>query len=320
MNSLSKLFIIGNGFDLAHGIPSTFNHFKEYLRYNYSYDYSGYSVDLWLEPTTYPDGGEEYNIADCAKIIDFMIRSISDSKRDGENWSDFEIRMGEFDYSVLEEDILVQYDKEGDENYSSTREMYERAYKDLAGVMGKLPILFSEWINDLSIPNLCFSVPNLETYYFIKELIDAENDIFFTFNYTNTLEELYEAQEVLHIHGTQNSEIIVGHSAVREFGNMKYEQDEQMYSIHANLQKPTDRIIEENSEFFQSLEGKVDSIYSYGFSFSDVDLVYIRELLEHVDSSNIEWYLHCYDSEQRREEFKNIIKSCGFLGSFREFG
>ncbi|MBC1526929.1 hypothetical protein HB981_01255 [Listeria seeligeri] len=47
MRSINKLFIIGNGFDLVHGIPSTFNHFKEYFRYTCLYKHDVYS-NPWL--------------------------------------------------------------------------------------------------------------------------------------------------------------------------------------------------------------------------------------------------------------------------------
>ncbi|WP_223389903.1 AbiH family protein [Liquorilactobacillus hordei] len=43
MSIINKLFIIGNGFDLIHGISSTFNHFKEYFRYTYEYVYDEYT-------------------------------------------------------------------------------------------------------------------------------------------------------------------------------------------------------------------------------------------------------------------------------------
>lgn len=321
MNSLSKLFIIGNGFDLAHGIPSTFNHFKEYLRSTYSYDYNEVPSNFWLESKTSPDGGVIYDIAECAKIIDFMTcdayKSCDEDDSDKENWSYFEKRMGNFDYSVIEEEIQDQYDKEGDLNIFSTGNNYEYAYNDLIGVMSELPELFSEWINKIPIPTEYFFVTKLEIYYSFSELIDADEDIFLTFNYTNTLESLYDAENVRHIHGQQDSDIIVGHKEYRNFGEQPYNQDIQMNSIHNLFEKPTARIIEENSDFFEELE-EVNSIYSYGFSFSDVDLVYIKEIVSNIDTSGMTWYLQAYQRKDH-DRYKKIIKDCGFIGSFSEF-
>lgn len=320
VNILSKLFIIGNGFDLAHGIPSTFNHFKEYLRVTYSYDYNHNMPNLWLESITGPDGDEIYNIDNCAQIIDFMICNASENLKrgHGENWNEFEKVMGEFDYRLIEYDITTQYDKEGDENIFITSNNYEDAYNDLENVMSNLPGLFAEWINKIPIPENCFSVSNLETYYSFSELIDADEDIFFTFNYTDTLESLYNAENVTHIHGTQDSDIIVGHSKYRNFEELAYNQDIQMRLIHNAFEKPTTRIIEENSDFFEGLEGEVDSIYSYGFSFEEVDIVYIKEIMNNIDTSDVTWYLHSYQQKEH-EKFKKTIRECGFLGIFSEF-
>lgn len=70
--------------------------------------------------------------------------------------------------------------------------------------------------------------------------------------------------------------------------------------------------------FFKELQGDVDSIYSYGFSFGEVDLIYIEEIFKHLNSENIIWYLHYYD-KTKNEKYKEKNKKCGFLGSFSEF-
>ncbi|HHQ1242397.1 TPA: bacteriophage abortive infection AbiH family protein, partial [Listeria innocua] len=277
MSSINKLFIIGNGFDLAHGVPSTFNHFKEYLRCTYLYEHDVYP-SLWLPASTDYDGEICYKIEDCAQIIDFMICDSClriGSEDEGENWSDFERAIGRFDYSLLEEDIEIQYDKEGDINPFHTGNNYEDAYNDLSNVMLKLPELFSEWINNIPILENCFSVFNLDNYYSILELIDKEHDVFLTFNYTETLENLYEAENVTHIHGNQTSPVL-GHNNTSRIEEQSYHQDTYINTMNETLKKPTDRIIEEKSYFFKNLEGEIDSIYSYGFSFGEVDLIYLK--------------------------------------------
>jgi len=312
---LSKLFIIGNGFDLAHGIPTTFNHFKEYLRNNYKYDYDEYPSSLWLDSRTSNDGSQIYDDDQCAKIIDFMICEVN---LDREDWNDFEKSMGHFDYSLIEDEIEEQYDKEGDVNPFYSRNNYEQAYNDLSNVMSRLTYLFSNWIETIKIPENCYSVFNLNTYYNFSELIDVNNDTFLSFNYTETLEKLYEVDTVTHIHGKQNGNIIIGHNVHREFDEKAYGQDLQMDSMHKFFEKPTTEIIYDNSDFFTDLED-IDSIYSYGFSFGCVDLPYIKEIIKNINTSNMTWYLHSYNKELEKKQFKEIIKECGFLGSFDEF-
>ncbi|MGO2566166.1 MAG: bacteriophage abortive infection AbiH family protein [Brochothrix thermosphacta] len=320
---MKKLFIIGNGFDLAHGIPSTFNHFKEYLRFEYEYDCEQ-DPSLWLQPSTDPKGDESYNIEYCAHIIDFMICTSvifinSENKKtleELENWSCFEKAMGMLEFSMIEEDIIDQYDKEGDINLFHTGANYEDAYRDLTNVILKLPLLFSEWINEIHVPDRCFSVSNIAIYKFFMELIDKE-DVFLNFNYTDTLENLYEVENVLHIHGNQDSPV-VGHNNDNIVEEQIYYQDTYINNMNEVLKKPTNRILMENKQFFEDLSGVVDSIYSYGFSFGEVDLIYIKEIISQLDSEKIIWYLNEYDKEQH-VEFQKIIRSCGFIGSFSVF-
>ncbi|MBZ5482422.1 hypothetical protein JGU65_24870 [Bacillus sp. T_4] len=63
----------------------------------------------------------------------------------------------------------------------------------------------------------------------------------------------------------------------------------------------------------------IERIYTYGFSFSEVDLPYIKGICLSIDTSNITWYLHTYHSDMVRKKFEEIIKECGFKGRFDTF-
>ncbi|GBD82847.1 hypothetical protein TEHD86_1569 [Tetragenococcus halophilus subsp. halophilus] len=247
---MTRLFVIGNGFDLAHGIPSTFNHFKEYLRSTYSYDYHE-TPSMWIQSLTDQDGGEIYEMEKCAHIIDSLVcKSCEDisEKKDRENWSIFEKALGYLDYSSMEEEIFAQYDKEGDINHSHTDAIYEDAYRDLTNVILKLPKLFSEWIEGISLPTNSFPVFNLNTYHYFRQLIEGD-DVFLTFNYTETLEELYEVNNITHIHGNRDSPI-VGHNNASQAEEKVYSQDIYINDLNRALKKPTKKIIKENEDFF----------------------------------------------------------------------
>jgi len=313
---MNKLFIIGNGFDLAHGIPSTFNHFKEFLRCKYNYN-PDEDVSLLLDWSDGYQGEEICDAKACAQIIDSLISDSCSNIGDRENWSDFEKAMGYIDYSLLDDEIEIVYDKEGDEHIGYTENNFEDAYSNLKNGMLKITDFLSEWISSISITESSYSVFNLDNYYNFLELIDKNNDTFLTFNYTQTLEELYEAKNVTHLHGNQESPVM-GHNNDSKMGERNYHQEIYINSINEALRKPTSRIIESNRCFFEKLQGEIDSIYSYGFSFGEVDLIYIKEVLKHLDSGNIKWYLHRHD-EIKHEEFKKKIKKCGFQGTFLEF-
>ncbi len=83
------------------------------------------------------------------------------------------------------------------------------------------------------------------------------------------------------------------------------------------MKKDTQAVINQNKALFKVF-GEVDEIYSYGFSFSDVDLVYIKEICSTSSTENIVWYINNYDST-KFDIFKEKIIECGFNGKFDMF-
>ncbi|WP_407936733.1 hypothetical protein [Leptotrichia wadei] len=62
----------------------------------------------------------------------------------------------------------------------------------------------------------------------------------------------------------------------------------------------------------------MDKIYSYGFSYGEVDLIYIKEICKRMDTSDTIWYLNDFDNEKIKE-YKKIIKGCGSRGKITTF-
>lgn len=60
---------------------------------------------------------------------------------------------------------------------------------------------------------------------------------------------------------------------------------------------------------------QVESIYTFGFSFSDVDRVYIGEICKNLNSKVV-WYLNDFDNKTTRKYYSKMIKKCGFKGKF----
>jgi hypothetical protein len=313
---MTKLFIIGNGFDLAHGLPTTYAHFKAYLRSSYSYNYE--EVPELSETSSAIHNAVENGFSaskECAQIIDYIISEACDK----ENWSDFEKALGCLPYQMIEEEIETQYDKDGDTNLFNTRNNYEDAYSDFTSVLkNNIPNLFSDWVKKIVVPLEIFAISNLDTYFKFSEMISDE-DIFLTTNYTDTLEKIYgiNRKNVTHIHGDVSSPI-VGH------GNNKYEKgrvyhvDEYINSAKFSLRKPTKKIVKQYKAFFENLS-TIDTIYSYGFSFGEVDLPYIKEIVQNIDTSKITWFLHSFTSPEDCTKYIANIQKCGFLGKFGIF-
>lgn len=82
---MKKLFIIGNGFDISHGLPTRYCDFQTYLKK----EYPEASEDIFTvpEPFIMPDGEEKYN---DNEVVGFLLRVITEAEGNDENWCDLE--------------------------------------------------------------------------------------------------------------------------------------------------------------------------------------------------------------------------------------
>ncbi|MFC4799454.1 bacteriophage abortive infection AbiH family protein [Neobacillus sp. GCM10023253] len=306
---MRSLFIIGNGFDLDHKLPTSYEHFHKYLRKTYP-GAKDMSPSYNISSTLMPDGEEVY---DENEVASFLIDIISKAEGYGD-WKDFEASLGKLDLEEYLGDMAYWMDDENDDD-----DLWKSAYrnedasKHFYWVTIKIKDIFPKWIDSISLRGV-------KPKKSFKNLIDRENDIFLTFNYTRVLEDIYGAENVIHIHGEQGGSIVIGHAEHRdqEFHYRYIGSEEYLEMIHSALRKNSESIILEYSDFFEGLKD-IDTIFSYGFSFSDVDLPYIMEIIRRIQTDNVTWYLNSYDPEEKREEYKDKIKSCGFKGKFAIF-
>ena len=131
------------------------------------------------------------------------------------------------------------------------------------------------------------------------------------FNYTDLLEKVYHAENVLHIHGGVESvtdiEPVMGHCNkhdIDEHKRLAREADEEFdeggASIHravvdylSRIYKDTDAIVSFNNYFWNKLHN-VNRVEIIGWSAGEVDLPYLRIIRDNVDSSTI-WNVYFYD-------------------------
>lgn len=313
---MTKLFIIGNGFDLKHGLPTTYDHFREYLRTTYTYNWEE-APDSLVEPSTDQDGELIYDDDGTVHYIDTLI-SLSN---DHDNWKDFESSLGHLDYSIVNDDIPEFFDKDGDVDPFRTGPNYESKYSDLINVVKKIPLYFRDWINMIPVSEHSYHYP-LKVVKKMNGLFDCDEDIFITFNYTHTLENLYQVTNVLHIHGEQGSDkLIIGHGDVSRYEEEEvYFQDIYKNEMYDYLRKNTQECINQNSQFFEDiLNLGITEIYTYGFSFGEVDWPYLIKIIENIDTTICTWYLHSnlkeeIEREREVDKFTNIIEDLGFNG------
>jgi len=253
----NNLFIIGNGFDRGHDMPTSYSDFKDWLVG--MYPESQNTDNFMLSDATMMPRGEMF-ISD-EDLASFLVYCINEAA--GGDWANFEESLGKIDWGIFFDDVDDVTDNDGDidlwktayarEDYTSTLHLNAHAFSKL----------FSQWINTISYPK------HISRNVFLTDSLKNAS-VFLTFNYTKTLEDIYSipSEQICHIHGIQGGDIIIGHGVVERHitaasssdSEFDFENnDESDYDfgmegiddINDSLMKPTKQILEQ-TPFFQS--------------------------------------------------------------------
>lgn len=288
-----NLFVIGNGFDLAHGLETKYKHFREYL--------------------------EECD-EDFLYALEGMYGFCRESNRQGIEkylWEQFEKNL-----SCINEGEIIDFGtgiemglEGGDVGIEDTLNVY---WEEQYGFIEKLNCYVKEWVEKIDL--------NIDRK---SNIISEEfNDLFLTFNYTLVLENIYgiDNSNILHIHGSIDKwydyEPVIGHgdySKISEMKQLAYEASEEfwekeasIYNAIANYYERTLKDVEyfkrTNNSFFKQLNG-ITEIFVVGHSLGDVDKVYFQEIKNNV-GDDIMWNIS-YHEESDKEVYKDSILSLG---------
>lgn len=289
------LYVLGNGFDLHHGVQSSYEAFGRYLRK--------------ADPGTY-EVLEQYFSVD----YDF--------------WWQFEAQLAHLDTDSLFDDAaahLSSYDADdwsdaGHHNYE-----YELR-RVVAAISSTLRLRFSEWVRQLVIPRQSM---------ISSKLLPLRRDArYLTFNYTDTLQRVYgiRDEDVTHIHGAaacMNDQLVLGHCWARTAADsFNHSVDPESVDVRVmagnkivdryftETFKPTARVIETHQHFFRSLSG-IKKIFVIGHSLSSVDLPYLLELRRHLGDGDVHWQVSFHGSSVDAEAGMGRIgvdaKGVGFV-------
>ncbi len=317
MSQKRKLFIIGNGFDLVHGLKTKYKDFRDWLVEEYVED----EYKCTLPEFTVGNHGEDVctSLSELASFIIYMVDNACYSADDnpGDMWSDLESATSRFEFSdFLEYKAENEYDNLFYLVYNN-----EDNSDNIEKGLGSITDFFSDWIGTIDITGT-------DRLPIFSDLIDAD-DLFITFNYTDTLEDIYHinSDNVCHIHGRQGEEIFFGH---KKEDNRTEEYLEKYVGSESNLQrllelleKDTERAYNIHKSFFERIKKSgFDEIYSYGFSFSEVDMFYIDVLCGLIETEGVTWYQNDYQCSEGSEEFLGVeekLRESGFKGVLKTF-
>ncbi len=267
MNLSSALYIIGNGFDRHHHIPSDYRDFGNFLKVKDLHTYS--EVENYF--------------------------GVDDSF-----WSDFEAQLANFDTDFLIDNasqFLMSY---GDDNWrDSGHHDYQHELNRVVEIISDtMRGRFGEWIRQLHIP---------DAKSFGGDLLSLDSAArFLNFNYTQTLQKTYgiSDNQILHIHGSakdSTENLILGHGwrqaptdslnhglDMEETDTRVAEGNEIVDRYFSKTFKPTERIIASQKPFFISLKS-VRQIFVMGHSLSEVDAPYLEEIVRNIDAQSVTW-------------------------------
>lgn len=249
-------------------------------------------------------------------------------------WSDFENQLASLDIINLSNRISFENAPDlTDEHCDRMQEDAQFAVEyQLESIYSELKKYFHEWIMQLNIPNQSRKIK-----------LKIKDSLFLNFNYTKTLENIYEvdSRKILHIHGCidDNEDFIIGHGKtykelemqnakklIKSSENVSKKEITQRYKdycsnleLHeqwakdaafrgvASLRKPVEELIKKHECFFNSLSS-VHNIYVYGLSLSEIDIPYLAEIASKAKHGIWEF---SYYSKKDKERIDNFCHKYG---------
>ena len=305
---LQTLYLLGNGFDIAHGIKTPYSAFRDFLTKNHESFLTKFESMYHIQPL---DDTEPWYTEEAEKRWNEKVT---------ENlWRDFEERIGHPDVEGMYDFACSMADTMPAEGIIDTMNLY---WKEQYGFVNKFQKYVPEWLQ---------TIDTSQAKCKKKSLINNKNDLFMSFNYTDTLEKVYGINGVFHPHGGVPSccEIapIMGHGnkyiidACRRKAKEAHKEFVEWYESICNatadfcesLYKDTDAIISKNDYFFSSLVD-VNQVICLGLSFGDVDVPYLNRI-QHEVRPETKWTVYYY-SEDDLKRLKSVF---GITGISRKF-
>lgn len=286
-----KLFIVGNGFDRGHDLPTSYWDFRKYLQYLY--------------PDFLRSFEEHYDIYPL----------MDDESKKSLLWNELETNLANIDEDIIIDQVKgVTLDLEsGDIGIRDTLYSY---FSQEYNYIQKLSQYLKRWVRTIRIrdtkPKTTWVHPNNDALYI-------------TFNYTSVLENVYKipSSKIIHIHGSlrnNDDDPILGHGNKDKIENIEQMRldadqlcDEKRSSICAVIGDYYQRTFKDISRYsyklWQLAEKEIDEIIVIGHSLAGVDLPYFRDI-DFLTGKGAIWTVY-YFNECEKDPIKTRLLACG---------
>lgn len=273
------LYIIGNGFDLAHDMKTSYEDFHKWLSDN------GESIAVRRLECLYPN------------IKNHIGR-----------WCDLESALGSISLQKATEYDINYQDCPDEVNGEDSSHNAYQCGKNLKSVVDILPGLLRDWIASISTKDV--------TQQF--EIDDNAKFLSFNYTRTLEEVYHIKEDNVLHIHETviNNRPLVVGYGdALFEKEEFMPDDDTIDLTLIRNIlshnRKPVDVILKEpkTKEWFEDLN-EIASVIVYGHSCSIVDKPYFQKVAESI-KDNSHWSFYVYDKSMNNsiEQFAQSVRT-----------
>ena len=294
----SSLVIIGNGFDIMHGVKSSYFDFSKTI---------GKNSSLRFEMETYLDTGDLwFNLEEALGKLNysmFLNQTVLDM------WLDF---YDAYDPDAQAADFFAAVETAIAPTFNIPRELNQR---------------FTKWVKTLSVEGTNRPFSAFHGDYKVL-----------SFNYTEFIEDLYGAKQnnVCYIHGCRKNrgkgkpdKLILGHKPGSEeeewekveIKPIQFKNPYKRYIFESAIEtavreaawydestiKKCDEIIKNHISFFDGLDG-TKTVYVVGHSMAEVDYPYFEEVIKHCGSAG--WMIGYHSLD-------DLKRICSFVDRFR---
>lgn len=273
---MSTLYVIGNGFDLWHDLPTSYRHFYEFAEGCLDELENYYSFDL-----------HEY-----------------------EPWHDFENALGDFCW-----ENFFDYYNEIDVGAEDFRPSFVYGLEDEITEQTDIHVTtikeaFLEWIAQIDIREANRKMLFPDDAQFIN--FNYTSTLQFTYGIDDSKVmhihgRAEKNDDLIFGHGAD----IIEESEIDEDGesNRTMFSDAEgaaKYPLYA-LKKPVDEVLDKNGSYFNRLTG-ITEVIVIGHSLNNIDMPYFKKIVECAPGA--QWKVCCYINEERTEHIQKLI-CCG---------